>query len=435
MKFGWFTRLAPLVVLQAFLWLTLGAFAFGPWSWPMRDPSGLYTFVIACHVAILFGYLGVAHRAPRATENAIDYKRLVVWSLVLTAIALPLTSYAKTGRWVPDVVGGIMDPGRAYAESHAYTEGATNFASYVRIVLAPWLAALVPLGVFYWSRLGRGLRIGLVASILVIALLSIATGQRRDIADLIIAVSLASLGAHWAGVTLWSRRAKAIGSIACAFAIVAFACYFVFSHVSRIGQQTADYGFNPVTHSAPDQDKPVLAFVPAEMRPGFLGLMHYFTTGYFGLSLALDRDVQPMYGLGHSMFLTRNWARATKDEGFESRSLPVQISEKDGFNYPVQWCTAYPYFANDLGFLGTVLLMFFLGRLFALAWIDALGGRSPASVVAFTLLATLLFYLPATNRMLQDGEGVVAFYSWLAVWGLIRLRAGSHARSRVVQRA
>ena len=38
------------------------------------------------------------------------------------------------------------------------------------------------------------------------------------------------------------------------------------------------------------------------------------------------------------------------------------------------------------------------------------------AVVFFSLLMILVFYLPATNRMLQDGEGVVAFYAWLFMW-------------------
>ena len=75
-----------------------------------------------------------------------------------------------------------------------------------------------------------------------------------------------------------------------------------------------------------------------------------------------------------------------------------------------------------MALVGTVLLMFVLGRLFALSWIDVLGGRNVYALVFFTLIATLLFYLPATNRMLQDGEGVVAFYCWLGVWLVGRAR-------------
>lgn len=426
---SWIQRLAPMLVLQAFLWATLGAFAFGPWDWPLRDPVALYGFVIACHVALLVGYLSAAHRAP-AFAASVDVKRMLLWSMALTVALLPLTSYARTGNWVPDVVGALLDPGRAYAEAHAYMDSGTNFAAYVRIAASPLLVTLIPIGVFWWSRWTWALRTGVVAVAMVVVLITISTGQRRDIAEVVFLVAAVSIGSHWAGVTRWSRRSVLIGAVSCGLAVAAFTAYFAVSHVSRVGTQTAEYGANPVTRSMPDPDN-VFMQVPSEARPGMLGLLHYFTTGYYGLSLAQDREVQPMYGLGHSMFLTRNWEKLSKDEGFVNQSLPVQISDKDGFKYPVQWCTAYPYFANDLGFGLTVLLMLLLGRLFALAWIDVLGGRNPLAVVAFTLLATLLFYLPATNRMLQDGEGVVAFYAWIAVWLVVRARAKAPAMQAV----
>jgi hypothetical protein len=421
-EISWFKRLAPMFFVQGFLWLTLGAFAFGPWDWPMRDPVRLYGFVVACHIVLLVGYLSAAHRAPAPQRSALDPKRLLLWAITATIVLLPLTSYARTGHWVPDIVGALLDPGRAYQEAHAYMDSATNFATYVRIVASPLLVALIPIGVFWWSRWEWPLRAAVIGVAAAVVLITISTGQRRDIAEVVFIVALVSLGSHWAGVTRWSRRAVALGAVASVVAVVAFTAYFMVSHVSRIGQQAADYGANPVTRAAPNPDNAILSSIPPAARPGALGLLHYFTTGYYGLSLAQDREVRPMYGMGHSMFLTRNWERFTKSEGFIDRSLPMQISDKDGFRYPVQWCTAYPYFANDLGFLGTIVLMFVLGRLFAVAWLDLLGGRNAHALVAFTLLATLLFYLPATNRMLQDGEGVVAFYVWIAVWHFGRVR-------------
>jgi hypothetical protein len=419
----WAKRLAPIIIVQAFLWMTLAAFAFGPWEWPMREPMKLYGFVFAAHLALLAGYLCGAHRSPTDGTRTLDFKRVFAWSLAASLVVLPITGYAKTGQWIPDLVGAVTNPGAAYGESHAYLQQTTNPGSYLRILLAPLLVALVPIGVFFWSRLRRIERFGLVAVGLAVVLLSVSTGQRRDIADLFFIVCLVALGSHWAGVTRWSRRGATIGAVACSLAALAFVAYFIVSHVSRVGEQTAGYGYNPVTRAAPDPESPIVNAVPEVARPGYLGLMHYFTTGYYGLSLSLDREVRPMYGLGHSMFLTRNWERVTKDAGFEQRSLPVQISQKDGFRYPVQWCTAYPYFANDLGFVGTVLMLFAVGWMFALAWMDVLGGKSLGGLVAFTLIATLLFYLPATNRMLQDGEGVVAFYVWICVWLVSRARA------------
>lgn len=413
---SWPRRLMPLVPIQLFLWATLGLYAYGPWQWPMRSPLAFYAFVAAAHVAIVLGYLSAAHRAPAAPVQHAKCDRLVRFALWANLAAMPLTSYARTGHWLPNFAGGLRDPGQAYAEAEAFQHaGGSNVGAYVRILLSPWLVALFPLVMFYWGRLSWSTRGLAILVMVMVVLMSVATGQRRDIADIIVTLPLVAVATHWTGVTRFSRRTIVTGAAFLVVGLTAFTGFFVYSHVSRVGAETAAYGANPATRELPDFGNPLLTALPVEAQPGFLGLVNYLTTGYYGLSLAIDRDVRPMWGAGHSMFLSRNVAKFTNTPAYESRSLPVQISEKDGFRYPVLWCTAYPYFASDVGWIGTVALMFGLGRVMALAWIDLLGGQNPFAVVFFSLATILAFYLPATNRMLQDGEGVVAFYGWLAV--------------------
>lgn len=420
MSHGWPRRVAPLIATQLFLWITLALFAFGPWQWPLRNPAGLYSFVIGVHLSMMLGYLTAAHRSPSESKKPVDSSKLIRLSLWMNLLVLPITSYARTGHWIPDIVGGLTNPGAAYMDAHVFTEN-SNPASYVRVLAAPALAILFPLGIYFWARMSWLARWLVISMMFAVILMSVATGQRRDMADLIVTIPFVLAASHCAGITRMKRRTIVIGGASALFAIAAFTAYFTYSHISRVGKGSADFGVNPITMQAPDLDNPILTSVPDDMRPGMVALLNYLTTGYYGLGLSIDRDVKPMYGAGHSMFLTRNVERLTDTPGFEARSLAVQISDKDGFTYPVHWCTAYPYFASDVGFLGTIVLMFFVGRGLALSWIDMLGGRNPYAVVYFSLLMTLVFYLPATNRMLQDGEGVVAFYSWLLIWATSRL--------------
>lgn len=413
---SWGKRLFPLLVLQAHLWVSLALYAFGPWQWPMRDPQKLFSFVIACHVALAAGFLAVAHCRPRALSVRWRGSTMVYWSIVASLLVLPITCYARTGHWMPNLAGAIADPGEAYLQAHLYAEQSTNPGAYLRILLSPLLVMLFPLAAFYWSRLTGLMKVTVVILAIWVVLLSVATGQRRDIADLIVTIPFVCIASGWAKVTQISRAARTIMITLFVALVGAFLTYFAYSHISRVGADTATYAANPATQQLPDKGNPILEAVPEEGRPGFLAFANYLTTGYYGLSLSLDREQKPMYGMGHSMFLTRNYQKLTGNKSFEKRSLPVQISDKDGFKYPVYWCTAYPYLINDLGTVGTVLLMFGVGVLFALSWIDMLGGKNPFAVAIFWCLLIFLFYLPATNRMLQDGEGVVAFYSWLVLY-------------------
>ena len=390
---------------------------FGPWSWPLQNKNELYTFVCSAHFVLLFGYLSVAHRQPKEPLTIrFDTQRLLKTSLWVTLLLVPFTSYVRTGHWVPDIVEGLADSGKAYLEAHLYSENSTGVASYIRIIASPWLVILFPLAFFMRKELSRGTWILVLVAMTAVILMSIATGQRRDIADLMVTIPFIMMASHWAGKTRL-KQTTILSAVGIGLAIViAFSTYFTLSHVSRVGEKTADYGVNPATRMMPDPNNATLQFLPAEAQPGLVGLISYLSTGYYGLGLSMDRPIKPMYGLGHSMFLTRNFERLANVRSFESQSLAVQISDKDGFKYPGLWCTAYPYFANDLGFFGTLLMLFFLGRGLASTWIDMLGGKNPIAVVLFSLLLTMVFYLPLTNRMLQDGEGVIAFYSWLLIY-------------------
>ncbi len=406
-------RLLPMVLIQGYLWLTLLLFAVGPWQWPLRNPSSLLWFVPLCHFALFLGYLLVIHQRPVAVGQARRVNKWISGAIWITLAVMPITSYARTGQILPDLLGSIANPGQAYLDAHLFTEQGANAGAYVRILLSPILVALFPLAAFYWARLSRYLKLGTILLAIGTVIMAVSTGQRRDIADLLGTLPLLIVASHWAGVTVikpGTKRWIGMGLIA---ALAAFTVYFAYSHVSRVGADTAAYGVNPATQQHPDRNNFLMDSLPEEAHPGFLAVMNYLTTGYYGLGLSLDRQSEPMYGFGHSIFLTRNFSRLTNDESFEQRSLPVIISENDGFKYPVYWCTAYPYFINDLGILGTIALMFGIGVLLALAWIDMLGGQNPLAIVMFWLLAVFVFYLPATNRMLQDGEGVVAFYIWL----------------------
>jgi hypothetical protein len=415
---AWGRRLLPILIIQGYLWLTLALYAFSPWPWPMRDPGKLYGFVIACHAALLFGYLAFAHRPARASAFAERPIKLVQMAIWASLIAIPVASYARTGNWIPDIIGSLANPGQAYFDAHSFAGQGTNAGAYLRILVSPLVVLLFPVAVFYWSHLSRAMKAVVAAIGLAVILVSISTGQRRDIADLLVTLPLVIAASHWAKVTQVQPATRRLIFLTVLAAIAAFLAYFAYSHVSRVGADTAAYAVNPATQQHPNRDNPILRAIPEEAHPGFLAFANYLTTGYYGLSLSLDREQEQewMYGVGHSMFLTRNVARFTNNEKLEAQSLPLIISEKDGFKYGVYWCTAYPFFLNDLGQLGTIALMFACGALLAITWIDMLSGRSPYAVVMFWLITILIFYLPATNRMLQDGEGVAAFYIWLFVY-------------------
>jgi hypothetical protein len=195
--------------------------------------------------------------------------------------------------------------------------------------------------------------------------------------------------------------------------------------VGRTGSVVA-YGFFPATGATVDSDNFLikdLGEVPAAI---VTGMDLYLSQGYYALSLSLREPFVPMFGVGNSMFLYRQAARITGDGNILNDPYPVRI-EKYGWDAQVLWSSIYPWIASDVSFPGTILIVYLIGRLFALSWIDTLGGANPFGVVMFSQFVIMLFYFPANNQLVQSGEGFTAFWVTLFFWWRTR-RQDSLAR-------
>jgi hypothetical protein len=100
-------------------------------------------------------------------------------------------------------------------------------------------------------------------------------------------------------------------------------------------------------------------------------------------------------------------------------SYPKRI-EEEGWDALGLWSSIYPWIASDVSFPGTIAVVFLIGRLFALAWFDALSGRNPFAYGMLAQFAIMLFYFPANNQTSQFGEGFTAFWAILVAWLITR---------------
>ena len=99
----------------------------------------------------------------------------------------------------------------------------------------------------------------------------------------------------------------------------------------------------------------------------------------------------------------------------EEMPYPIRNGE-DGWDGMVQWSTIYPWIASDVSFPGTLLVVFMIGYVFALSWIDTLNDSNPYAVAVFAQFLIMLFYFPANNQVMQSGEAFFGFYGLLLAW-------------------
>jgi len=422
-------RVSPIIFFVVYLNLTVFLFAFGPWEYPVDNGHGLYLFLALAHLALLFGYLTAAFREPMGYSGIWTTRGLMQVSALLSLVVLLPTSRFRTGQIIPDVIGGLTDPGEAYAWSQLLRDTGEPFIEYIRILIGPLLAMVLPLTVFYWERLSLKLRFLGVASIVGTVAMFIAMGTNKAFADTVLLVPWLILAAHLAGTNQLRWRHKLAFSVGGLITVVAFLAYFEVAVSARTGSIVAA-GYFAATKTHVDEDNFLVRHLSPPVAATLKGLDVYVTHGYYALSLSLKEPFVPTFGVGNSMFLSRQAARLIGNRKILDMSYPVRI-EKYGWDAQALWSSIYPWIASDVSFPGTLLIVFLIGRGFALCWLDTLRGENPFAVVLLSQFLIMLFYFPANNQLLQSGEGFIAFWVTLLLWWRTR-RSGVTCRARVV---
>lgn len=409
-------RLFPIVAMQLYLNFTVFLFAAGPWEWPVENGLKLYGFLALAHAALLLGYLSAGDRPPAGYHGRSSPERLVKVSLVLVAALLLPTSRSRTGSWIPNAAGGLSDLATAYFEGNeAASLAGGNVAEYARMLLGPWLFLLLPLTIYYWPRLSRAFRLASLACMAGFLSIYVARGTNKALADVVLLLPCLLVARYFAGTLRisWRRGLVLLGVTAGLFA--AFLAFFAASNIARLRDGDASE-YMPLISLQANADNFLVRHLPGNAKFGALGLTSYVTQGYYGLSLALEEPFVPMYGVGNSIFLYVNAAKATGAAKIEEMPYPVRVEQSGGWDAYVQWSSIYPWIASDVSFLGVIVVVFVVGRLFAMAWCDTLAGQNPWAVAMLAQLLIMLFYFPANNQMMQTGEAFFSFYGVLAFW-------------------
>jgi hypothetical protein len=411
-------RLLPIVLSLAYLNLTVFLFACGPWRYPVADGTTLYIFLAFAHLALLGGYLSAAFGKPQGYCGPWKVKSIIVVSIVVNLLLLFPTAALNTGSFLPDVLGGIANPGAVYSTSLAVRKEWTPMTAiaYLRIFVGPLLFLLLPLTVFYWRCLGWTARGLAVFSLLGVVATYVAMGTNKVIGETAFLIPWLLLAGCCAGVSRFSRNRKVLAIIGSVVAFLFFFSFFTKAMSTRSSAMRSGY-FRVTDKLAlvADYNHILVRLLPQSVQGGVVGLTMYMTHGYYALYLALQEPFVPMFGLGSSPFLARQAARITGVTEIMNLPYPVRI-EKHGWDATLMWSSIYPWIASDVSFPGTVIVLFFIGRLFALSWLDTARGRNPFAVAMFTQFLVMLFYFPANNQVLLIGENVTAFWGTLLLW-------------------
>lgn len=416
----------PLILFQFYLLATVLLFAFGPWQWMIPDGFKLFGFLLASQLMIGLGYVLAVWREGRwrrrrlaAPRSGIVFFRL---SLAVNIVLAAPTAWARSNAWIPNVVAGLQAPGNVYMDSVArlMVFGPHVYVEYVRIALAVVILPLIPLAIIYWRDLSKMERFLAGATIAWYLSIFIAVGQNKGLADAIATWAVLIIaGSIFHRLPLRSILIKL--PIAYTVALVLFFSYFGMTQLMRDGGAVANAP-GTLSWSAPvksqeagttsivaHSDHFVARIAPDFVRTAYESFARYLGQGYQALAYSMDYAHPSTLGVGHSMFLSRNFDRVLNTDFFESQSLPGILESEIGWSRQMQWHSIYTWLASDVGLAGTLLVMGVFGFVLAKSWVRTIRTADPLWATMLYLILIVFFYIPANNQIMQSGETAVGF--------------------------
>lgn len=454
-EFSGIMRFIPLIVCGGFFLFTILIFAFGPLDWNINNPFQLYTFLILCCVSLILGYsiaIKKGKTAPLKLNLNIN-NLLITCSIVYFIIYIP-TLLVTTGKWYPDIVEGILDTGKAYRNTKFLNENSSQFALYIRMLLSPFLIMVTPVTLFFMPKLSKlGKVLGWIVIVLTVCM-SISQGMNKACADFTAQIVLflcmlfftknrkkekKSIQKH--SYIFYRLRMLLVILSVC----ILFFVYYSTTMHNRVSTDLSNNDNSQETTSSEDslvgnvddsitsystfgfstikEDYLLFKVVPKRLQPTAMFLSSYISHGYKGLSIAMEEEFTSTYGLGFSDFFRHNFLKIVGETESEKEIISQTYYGKtsdSSWETGSFWSTFFVYPASDISFIGTILLVFLIGYLFALSWKDALSTENPFAITTFFCFCTMIFYFSANNQMFQGGENFIGFSSMLILWAMSR---------------
>jgi hypothetical protein len=404
---------SPLKVFLAVHTVAIVLAFFGPWPWPYPDFWKVLLYVIAGEVAMIAGYW-LAVRKPKpvpAPLSPLWRQAVLIGCLIKIVLFLPVLNYRTSGN--ANIVGAFYDPGDAYNQTQSAEVRGYPFAEKVRIYTSPIHSAAIPIGIAFWTLFSRGTRLLIAIATILDALLWVGTGTNKGIADFIATLPWFAFLAYRRNNTGFRPFKVLIAGAVFLLISIAFVDFFVRGGLGRSGAEAVGrYDF--FTDTLVDEENWVTQITPQPLENAMLRGTVYLTQGFYGLSLCLDQPFNSCYGVGHSLFLTGYASKYTGIDIF-SRTTVSRAEQDTGYPALLRWHSIYPWFANDVGFGGALVVIALLGWWTARAWIDATF-YNPAAIALIGKLFLVWYYLSCNNQIAQLSEDYIGLIGLMLIW-------------------
>jgi hypothetical protein len=352
-------------------------------------------------------------------RRLVNCEKMIIAGGAISIVLLIPLSYAYTGKGPWEVFGALSDQKTAYEDVQALINDSagTQLVGFVGAALAPFTFCALPLTIVNWARISNLARLLGVASGLSILVLSALKGTDRESAILII-VSLSALLVRTARQSgersiIFSFLRRNFRTAVLALVLFAAATsLYVSRKEGRLGSVDSVCAIG--TGVCADLDS--TDWLGDRANFGVSSFVLSVTQGYYGLAVAMEKPFTTTYGLGHSNALLSAISRRTSNPQFAYRAYTSKIAAEDGWSDRFFWSTMMAWFANDVGFIGALVIVFLFAVGFGRSWRDSVLCRDDSSCVLFVLFMIIFFFLPLNNQMFLSLDTYWTFVAWLGWW-------------------
>ena len=310
--------------------------------------------------------------------------------------------------WINSIYKGISQPGDAYkynlylSENGGYSSGLITMIS---TLLVGFYYIGIPLGMYVFGSLKKYNKLLFIFTVLLE--LSSYVMRGTNIGIFRVALSLACVYFIKGKYHLRKNR-KLLSTIVLMLAVL----YFIESTTGRM------YVAMPSTilDLKVDMNRGLGSLLPANVQYAYLMITSYISQGYQGMAYALEYPFTTTFGLGNSTFLMEKIPSLFEMKLYDR----TYISKISGvWSDRINWSTAYTWIANDVGFVGVIVVMFILGFIFCKVFHDA-KNKNLYAVLMLLMYAQLFLFLPCNNSVLANPNTFMPFIFLHILWLLDR---------------
>lgn len=405
----------PIIVLLLWLGFTIFIFAFGPYEYKIIKPFVFYTYLIAIHLALFFGYLRGQKSIGRGFQIKMDYYRFVRITIIVSFLYFLLKLILTFGGDMRNFSETFRNAHRTYLGSNVKH---SNLFSYLDIVFTPITLIAITNAIFSYKNLRKRYRYSVFILIIFSLASAVGSATRSGIVQIVIITTAAFyLGVLKKNIVLKHSHKVMIFFFA-ATVTIGFFTYSALLTNSRGGK----IYINPLTNAPPREDFFLTKITPHGLHPLINNVSFYVSHSYYRLNKAMNLPFKGIgFGLSNSYFIADNIESLTGWSGLKKISYGIRLDEGVGSNYGLYWSTFYTWIASDFTFPGTVIVIFFIGYFLSLAMKDSLYFLNPMTVTVFCILFYFIFHF-AFNNPLQDGPGLTTNLLLPLFWIIFRKR-------------